>query len=182
MKTSLKLALATVGLALASPAALTATDGTIGLTSTGTTVISVTKGDGVQISNVSDVLFGATATTPAPQNMDSCIYSTSGDYNVEAQSLNTNGSNFRLTDGAATPSFINYTLQWDDTVSAATGTPLAESTVVTGFTNAFTADPTCGGGASGRLIVTLQGGGAGGFNQAPTGAYSDTLTLIVSPN
>ena len=165
-----------------APMSFAATDGTEGLRSRGTSIISVTKGDSVQISNISDLLFSASVTTPAPQNMDSCIYSTTGDYNVEARSLNTDGANFRVTDGAATPSFVNYTLQWDDTVAAATGTPLAESTVATGFTNAFTADPTCGGGTSGRLIVTIQPNGVGGFATAPLGTYNDTLTMIVSPN
>jgi len=181
MNISTRLTLA-ASLALVASPSFAASDGTLGSTSTGTTDITLTKGDGVQISGVTDVAFGATTVAPGPQNMDACIFSTTGGYSVEVQSLNTDGTELRMTDGAGTPSFINYDVEWDDTAAAATGVALTESVAVTGFTNAFTADPTCGGGVSGRLIVSVQGGGAGGFNAAPGGAYTDTLTMIIAPN
>ena len=115
MKSTHRLALAIILTAVSTPV-ITATDGLASSKSTEFTDIRVMKGEAVRISNATDVTLEIAKVAHTPQTMDSCIYSTSGNGNVKAQSMNSDGAHFGLSNGATTPSFIHYTLEWDDTV------------------------------------------------------------------
>ncbi len=168
------IAIVGLGALLLSTTAHSATDGTLGLTSTGTTDISIIKGDTAQITGFVDIVLAPWTTgDPAPAGSSpACVYTSTGTYQMTATSANGVGTTFRLTDGT---NFINYGVQWNDGVGgfAATsnGTPLA------GLTG-DAVSTTCGGATPATVQVNIT---VGQMNAAPTGSYGDTLTVLIAP-
>jgi spore coat protein U-like protein len=156
---------------------IAATDGTVGTSSTGDLDISMTKGDEVRISNLSNINFGSNNNTPAGQTLDVCIYSSTGSYDITATSSNGNGTTFRLANGGAS-SFIEYDVQWNNTASGNNGTDLNNAVTSGVFTGANTTQNDCGGGVNSRLFVDVVNSS---FNAAPSDNYTDTLTLVITP-
>ncbi len=85
--------------------AMAATDGTLGASSTGTTEVTISIGDLIQISGLSDItVTPTTITSDATGNTTACIYTNGtnvpGGYQVTATSTNgTTGSSFDTADG-----------------------------------------------------------------------------------
>ncbi len=166
--------LVTLGVLLFSTAAVAATDGTLGLTSTGTTDISIIKGDTAQITGLSDVVLAPWTTgDPAPVGSTAaCVYTSTGAYQMTATSSNGAGAAFRLTDGS---NFITYAVRWND---GSAGLQLAANgTALTGQVG-DAASTTCGGATPATVQVSI---GAGAMGAAPTGNYGDTLTVLIAP-
>ncbi len=161
--------------ALASGFALAATQGSLGSTSTGTININSIKGAAIQISGLTDISFPSSATTPAPIESTACVYATTGSYTVLATSSHPSGSTFRLMNGT---NFINYGVGWYPVNAGGTAIPLSSGSVSGSQGGADTTSTTCGGGSDSRLAVTID---STTFVSAPTGTYSDTLTLLVAP-
>lgn len=159
-------------------AAMAATQGTLGATSSGTSVVSISKGHLVRISDIADFTFGAQTSTPAKSNDNICIYSTSGSYTVTASSANGSGSLFRMADSGAT-NFVNYTVEWNNAASGTSGTALTNTVASATQTGADTSSTTCSGSTNARLFVQVDNTT---FTAAPSGvSYTDTLTLLVAP-
>jgi hypothetical protein len=159
----------------AGTTALAASDGALDLTSTGDTIVSITKGDVAQITGMGDIgLAPWTNGQPAPAGLTSaCVFSSTTNYQVTATSANTGGTNFRLRDGGT--NFIVYTVQWNDgngggPAAVAGGTPL---TARVGSNVAG-----CGGTTPAQVLVAITNGA---MNGAAVSSYSDTLTLVIAP-
>ena len=178
---SLKL-LAPVAVAglLASGLASAASDGTLGLTSTGTLDITVTKGDMALITKLDDIALGTFSTWGVGDgnltgNDDVCVFATTANYIVTAESANSSGTDFRLSDSGGT-NFITYTVTWDDGPGGAFA--LSEGTA-SGPQVPHT-EQDCGGALSTNATVAVSISEAN-MIAAASGIYSDTLTLLIAP-
>ena len=163
-----------LGALLVSTTATAATGGTLGLTSTGTTDISIIKGDTAQITGLTDIILAPWTTgDPAPAGTSpACVYTSTGSYQMTATSANGTGGTFRLTDGT---NFINYTVSWNDGVAGLQAT--TNGTPLTGRTG-DAVSTTCGGATPATVQVNITNGQMAG---APTGTYGDTLTVLIAP-
>jgi len=168
---------------LASAGAFAATvDGTLGLTSTGTLDILASKGNTVQISALTTITFPAAASLAADaiQFDDACVFSTTGNYTVQATSPNASGAQLRLNDGGV--NFMNYSLGLYDatggSAGAGVGTALTHNVTTATIAGADTVSATCAGGTNISLEATIL---QADFNGAVNGNYSDTVTLLFSP-
>ncbi|MCP4702156.1 MAG: hypothetical protein GY862_35640 [Gammaproteobacteria bacterium] len=179
-----KLAAAT--LILAGSTAYAASDGALGLTSTGTSDLNLTKGDGVQISQINDITWGPYASTYVAvanedQTDDVCIYSSAagGLYDVTLSGVNWFSNQYRLHDGAG--AYINYQIRWDQTgANTAISTQTLEDNSGGGYVG-DNVNPNCGGLAATnvRILYRIT---LGNLNAAAVGVYTDTLTMLISPH
>ncbi len=171
----LGLALATAAMvALAAGSTLAATDGLLGLNSTGTSLVSITKGDQAQITGMADIALPPWSTgMPAPAGAtSSCVFTTTGSYQVTTSSANTSGADYRLFNGFG---FIAYTVEWNDGViglqAMTGGTALVTQT-------GDATDPTCGGATPATVAMGIT---TSEMDLAAAGAYTDTLTVLIAP-
>jgi hypothetical protein len=172
----LGLALTTTALvALAVGTAQAATDGLLGLSSIGTTDVTITKGDLAQITGMTNITLAPWNTgSPAPAGVTTaCVYTSTGGYQVTASSANTSGVDFRLFDGAL--NFITYTMTYNDGVLGAQA--MVSGSVQVGQTG-DNVSVNCGGGFPATIAVGIT---VPNMNGAAAGAYSDTLTLLIAP-
>jgi len=148
-----------------------ATDGDLGATSTGTSIINIGKDNAVQITNVDDIDLGTQGnlTATATQSDDVCVFSSTGGYAITLTS--TNGS-FHLKSGATTTD-IPYSVDW----TAGTTTTAVYATSITGLVGNQTAVD-CNASTNASFAVSVT---AADFNAADPGSYTDTLTLLVQP-
>lgn len=172
---SLLIGLVGLGALLISTSALAATDGLLGLNSTGTTDITIIKGDTAQITGLTDIaLLPWTAGDPAPVGTSTaCVYTSTSAYGMTANSSNGAGAAFRMTDGT---NFMSYQVRWND----GSGLTLASNGVALGA-QAGSTTLGCGGGTNATVQVTIPVGGATGIAAALTGSYADTLTVLIIP-
>lgn len=181
---SLSLAIASAT-ALAVLPASAANDGTTGATSTGDAQVQVIKGDGVRISDLNDFSFGAGLVAPTAKQIDDiCIYSTTGQYTIQATSQGnaTGGTQFRMVN-ATLNEHIRYYVQYRDDTSSQIGTNLLHNQTSATFGNADQTSETCdnatnNANTNARLILTID---APTFDAATPATYVDTLTLTVAP-
>lgn len=162
--------------ALGASLAYAASQGTLGTTSTGTIQINASKTSAVMISGLADITFPASSTTPAPASQTACLYSTTGSYTIQATSGNAQGLQFRLKDGGT--DYIKYSTDWFNATTGGTDTSLNSGQTSGTISGANTTSTNCGGGTNARVQITID---STTFGSAPTGAYNDTLTLLVSP-
>ncbi len=162
-----------LGALLLSTTATAATDGTLGLTSTGTTDISIIKGDTAQITGLQDMVMTPwTAGSPAPvDSSPACVYTSTGNYQVTMTSANGAGGAYRLADGA---NFVNYGVQWNDGAAGFAGTTNGNTLV--GRSGSTIVG--CGGTTPATVQVNIS---IGNITAAPVGNYSDTLTVLIAP-
>ncbi len=166
------------GVALASSlvaAAFAATQGTPGATSTGSADVRAEKESAVSITGLNDIVFAASATTPAPLADPVCVFSNPGSYTVNVSSANAAGGTYRLSSGSG---FINYSVSWFNAGSGGATVALTSGTASPSITGADQTSPTCGGGDTARIQVTID---PATYISAPAATYTDTLTIIVSP-
>ena len=166
------LATAAMVAALSAGSALAASDGLLGLNSTGTSLLSITKGDQAQITGIADIAMPAWTTgSPAPAgSTTACVFTTTGAYQVTTSSANTTGTNYRLFDGAL--NYIVYTVQWNDGGGAVAMTGSTTLTSQTGSTILG-----CGG-TNATVAVDITNPV---MIAAPVGVYADTLTVLIAP-
>lgn len=144
--------------------------------STGDLQVLLSKGQAVRISGLDDINFGIAATQPANQQDVACVYTTSTNYTVQANSAHPGGTGagFRMADVGNT-NFIRYAVTWAD--NSANNQALTEGTASTTVFVGDNANETCNGGNN--VTITVNPVNAD-YTAAPTGAYDDTLTLIVT--
>lgn len=160
-----KLSLIAASLAF-SGSVLAATDGSLGLTSVGESVVTIIKDNAVQITNVNDIDLGQHATLAADLAVgdDVCVFSSTSGYNV---TITATGNTFALDSGSDT---IPFTLEWN-------GAAVTHGTQMTGLTG-DNVSLNCGASTNANFEVTVL---AADFNAAPPGTYTNTLSLTVAP-
>lgn len=151
--------------------AIAATDGTLGLTSAGTSIINIGKQNAVQITDVDDLNLGTAGSlsATATESDSVCVFSSTGAYNITLSSAN---GAFILSD-VNTTTDIAYSVDW----TAGTATTAVYNTAITGLVGDSTAVD-CGATTNATFSVSVT---AANFNAADPGNYSDTLTLLVQP-
>ena len=161
--------------ALVSGAAFAATDGSAGSTSTGTSVVSLTINDRVQITSVEDIALGAYGGTGSlAGNSAFCVFRNGGDNYTLTLSASTGA--FEVT-SATTSDNIAFTARVDQDNDASDGTVQAYNTASAGLIGS--GDTTCGGADNASLHVTF----AEAAMQAVSSAndYQATVSILVSP-
>lgn len=162
-----------------------ATQGTLGSTSTGSVDISVTKPALARISNLSDLV--VPVWVPGSGDVilttDACVYSTRpmGGYTVKATGNGRRGG-FTLQNNRY---LLPYSVAWNDGGVGEltnTGSRLLAGITSKKFINASTDSSSCNGsnpGPTARLIVTI---GESDLDSMKDGTYTGTITLLVTPN
>ena len=148
-----------------SGVATAASDSNGGSTSSGTSRVSLTKLNIVQITGVEDMVF-ANVDVLKPDvevSMDICVRNTAAQYSVTVTSSN-HAFNVAHEDNK-----IPYTVSWD-------GVGVDFGSAVTGLT--ATSELECPSGNNATLSVNFE---PEAFNAAPAGTYSDVLTIEVAP-
>jgi hypothetical protein len=175
-------ATAIVGLA-AGAAQATATQGTLGATSTGVVNITATVLARTQISGLSDVTFtnvdpGVTQT--ATQN--DCVWSNTATkgYTIKASGNSGNGSGTAFLLASGSLAAVPYSVSWAGTSGASSGTGLVSGTTSTGFTSTAT-QPTCQSGAATTSTLFVSIAAADLQTMTAAASYTGTLTLLVTP-
>lgn len=165
--------------ALALPgSAIGATQGSVGATSTGSVSISATIPGRVQISGLSDVVFGTVDPSTAASNAQNvCVWSNTSGKGYTVTATGSGASNaFTLTDGSKT---LAYDVEWADSSGQSAGTALTSGSALGGQVSTAT-NPTCSAGpaSTASLIVNMT---AASIQAAVAGSYTGTLTLVVAP-
>lgn len=156
-----------------STTATAATDGALGLNSIGSTVVSIIKGDTAQITGMADIVLVPWSTgQPAPVgSTTACVFASTGLYSMTATSANPSGAIFRMTDGLA---FIDYVVSWN----GGAGLVVVSNGTALGGLVGDSLSLTCGGATNATVQVDIT---VANMNGAPTGAFADTLTIIIAP-
>ena len=157
--------IALASLLAAAGTAYGATQGDLGATSTGSLDLEVVIPALVRVSNLSDVDFGSyDGEGDLSETQQICVYSNATDgYNLRAESVNVGG--FALDSGS-------NTLSYSVTIG---GVALTENSLVA-MTGANTTSVNCGGGGDTAMVLTIA---EPDLQAAPSGTYTDTLTLYV---
>lgn len=157
--------------------AIAATQGAIGATSTGTTVITAVIPNLVRITGLNDISLGTWSGTGDMVGSDSlCVWSTTRKYKLTATGSGASNA-FTLTDGAPTPTTIPYSVQWAQSTGASSGTALTSGTQISGQVTSATST-TCASGTNSTVIVTVLDAN---LQASPAATYTGTLTLVVAP-
>lgn len=157
----------------------TATDGTLGSTSTGSVSINASVPNRVRISGLSDVtLANVDPAVDASDAQDVCVWSNTSTkgYNITATGSGAANA-FTLAAGA---SIVPYSVEWSGTSAQTSGTALTTGGALTGLTSTAT-NATCSSGplASASLIVKIASADLQSMQAATN--YTGTLTLVVAP-
>ena len=164
---------------LAEGAALAATQGTLGSTSTGSVAIAASVPNRVRISGLTDVSFANQDPATAAANAQNvCVWSNTATkgYNVTASGSGA-ASAFTLANGAAT---VPYSVEWSGSSGQASGTALTSGSALTGLVSTAT-NSNCASGpvSSASLIVRISTANLQTMQAATN--YTGTLTLVVAP-
>ena len=175
MKTHNKV-LATVIAGLFSSAALAATDGTMGATSSGQIDINLEVLDSVEITALNDIDFGqygGTDTGDINAGDAYCVYRNGGDgYTITPSSSN---GKFALV--GVLGDEINYSVKLNGAATgAASASAVAYNSASATFSGSSARD--CGATDNASVDVSVT---ESDLRTASTDTYSDTLILLVSP-
>jgi len=153
-----------------------ATEDGLGSTSGGTAAVSLDIVDLMVVSGIGDIGLGAyVGTGGLAGNDDMCVYRNgTGSYKVKLTSANQSGGAFRLNTGA---NYITYTVDWTDNGTAGTTAGVTSDVEETGQGGHATSQ-TCGGSPNANLAVSVA---EAALQAAPTGSYTDTVTILVTP-
>ena len=161
--------------------------------STGQSDITLIKNNAVQITNVDDLDLGTATSLAAGETLtqsdDVCVHSTTGGYTVTLDSVDNPGTFVLTNDDVAVANTIAYTVVWTEELATGGGllgldpqsNPFpAQPGVEIGSAGAALAaddtDPACGGATNATFSVTVDDTA---FNGAPSGTYTDTLSMVV---
>lgn len=163
-----------------SAPALSATQGSLGATSTGSVTITATVPNRAQLTALSDISFtNADPSTNATSSQNLCAWSNTATkaYSITATGSGTGGA-FTLASGALTP--IPYSVQWNQSSGQSSGTSLVAATALGSLVSTAT-KPTCSSGPSttSSLIVTISASDLQDMVAATS--YTGTLTLLMTP-
>lgn len=187
-----KILIATALTAAVSSAAVAATQGTLGTTSSGTLNVSLTVAEQVRISNLTDIVLDSDATGNSTGTVykasagdmsgssELCVYyNNSANVTLKIDSANDAGGVFNVETGGETVAYqVNLDTANNGTFDV---TNLSEGSTHN-ITNAVTsADDNCSGGTANtqaiQAVVTDTGGRLGVAN----GTYTDTITIEAAP-
>lgn len=176
----------TLGLIVATAQSAMAGDGTLGASSTGTSNLSVTTTEMVQITNVANITvnpFVPSSSFPAFDNV--CIFSNDSTgpagYKVTATGQSGSGgtadaTSFKIQDATGGAGHtIAYTVKWNDATGGG-GTSLTANTISPVFTGGNTY-PCVTNNASFEVNIT-----DAAALSVPAGAYTGTLTMVIVPD
>ncbi len=160
----------------AAGSALAASDGSLGDDSTGTTDISLTIVDKVQISNMKDIAIGTYGGTgDLTPSTSFCVYRNGGDDYKLTLSADTGA--FQL-DSATALSSIPFTVKVDDDLDASDGEATTYNTE-TSVALSGAATTNCGGSDNASMQLTFA---EANLQAAPTANdYQATMTVFVEP-
>ncbi len=132
----------------------------------------------VQITSMDDVAFGSVSAVPGSSTFDVCIFSNntgSRRYNITATSANPSGNLFRMKNGAS--NYLTYAMAYC-VIASCSYANLSHNVTITGLTGGNSSQ-TCSGSTNIRFRVTVD---STSFSSAISGAYSDTLSIIIGPS
>lgn len=158
-----------------------ATDGTLGLTSTGIANITITVARELRVSNLNDIALGTfnPAASPLIGTDTVCVYDNGlGGYQITLSSLNGAG-NFQMRNGT---SIVTYGVEYDDTGLGSNFISATEGVPMTARANASTTDDTCITSGSDNATVRVRVTTADTSGVDTNGTHTDTLTLLVAPS
>jgi hypothetical protein len=159
----------------------------VGPTSTVSLLIIITSGNFALLTDLNDFPLGLWGGGDVTGADNVCVYrnAATGQYTVTASSANAAGGVFRLSDAGV--NFVPYQVGWTDV----TGSNFAASTCVGGGgpcagsgvasavqTGANPTSTNCGGATNATLSLSILGAN---LTAVPGGAYTDTLTILISP-
>lgn len=141
-------------------------------------VMRITVAGIVRVSALDNVALGSwSGTGDMAASETFCVYSNndSAGYSIGMSSPNKLGSVFRLANGD-TSEFVDYTLEFADSVGGGAGATVASATIP-GIGNNSAADCSDGGDNATISITVPQTN----LSAATPDSYSDTITLLVAP-
>ena len=156
-----------------------ATQGTLGVNSTGSITITASVAARAQITGLTDVTFSGVDPAVSVSNTQSdCVWSNTlnGGYSITATGSGTGGA-FTLSNSSNT---VPYSVQWAGTASQTSGTTLTAKTAATGFTSTATS-PTCLAAPSTTSSLIIGITSASLLGMTASSSYTGTLTLLVTP-
>ena len=159
--------------------AMSASDGALGATSTGTVSISASVPARARITGLSDVAFtNQDPGTPAANAQDVCVWSNTATkaYTITATGSGA-GSAFTLSDGSTT---VPYTVEWAATSGQTSGAALASGTASASLTTAA-ANQTCSSAPTSTASMIVRIGTTDLSTMSAGSTYTGTLTLLVTP-
>ena len=174
-----RLATACMAPALMNGAALAATQGSLGSTSTGSISIGASVPNRVQISGLVDVSFANQDPSTAASNAQNlCVWSNTSTrgYNVTATGSGTANA-FTLANGALT---VPYSVEWAASSGQSSGATLTSGAALTGLTSTAT-NATCAAGPSSTASLIVKISASNLQSMAAATNYTGTLTLVVAP-
>jgi spore coat protein U-like protein len=148
-----------------------ATDGSLGSTSEGTSLVTIIKGNAVLITDVDDLFLGTHGTLDTKKvSADAvCVYSSTGAYNLAITTIN----GYFALQSTSTTTDIPYSLEWITDVA----TPVLHNSPINGLIG-DSQSINCNGSTNAIFQQTVR---RAAFNAADPGSYQDTLTLLVAP-
>jgi hypothetical protein len=174
-----RMGIAVVAASLVAGPVGAATQGTLGVTSTGSITITASVANRAQITGLSDVTFSAVDPGTAATNAQSdCVWTNTATkgYSITATGSGSGGA-FTLINGALS---VPYSVQWAASTGQSTGTALTAGTALPGMTSTAV-NPTCSTSptTTSSLIVGIT---AANLQSMTAGtSYTGTLTLLVTP-
>ncbi|HKI75446.1 MAG TPA: hypothetical protein VJ998_12405 [Pseudomonadales bacterium] len=157
--------------------AMAATDGGLGANSTGTSDVTLSIADRVQVTDVHDIALGAYGGTGnMTGTSDFCVYRSGGD-NYKLTVTTDNGA-YAVT-SISTGDSIPFTAQVDDSLTAATTGEALSYNTATSTALVGSSSLTCGGVDNAQLYVSFA---ESDLQAASTASdYQATVTLYVEP-
>jgi len=167
-----------MSLLLAGPC-FSATEGSLGATSTGSSDLTITIGYLVRITGLNAIDFGTyDFSSVISEDDDVCVYTndSSGEYTVTATG-DGDGNRFQISDGT---DLVDYDVYWNDE-SGTTGNVKLTSQMTSGTqTGASTTSEICFGVGGPTANVQIRIGQAS-ITPVPAGDYAGVLTLLIEP-
>jgi hypothetical protein len=169
-----------VSLLAAAGSAISASQGSLGTTSTATSVLTITIPETLRLSGLSDFAFGTYSGSGAlSANADVCVYdnSSNGNYHVTAtDSTSLTATAFAAQNGAAAS--IPFSVRWNNGTGT-TGNYALTYNKSHAASGANTKSTDCStGGKSANLNIQFVATDLAG---KPGGAYTSTITVMVEP-
>jgi len=139
--------------------------------------MTITIGYLVRITDVDEIHFGTYGfQVTIEEDDDVCIYTNdpSGDYLVTATGDGV-GSAFEISNGGATPAYVDYKVSWEDDSGTDTLISGTQSGTQEG---ANTSSETCSGGTNATVSITMT---RADITSVIAGTYTGVLTLLIEP-
>ena len=155
-----------------------ASNGSLGVTSSGSASVSFTKNSLVKVSKLDDFNLNNTSTLGKGVWYDDiCVFSTSGSYKITAYSQKGGASGYKMTSTDINKS-INYAIDFSPDNTAVSGDSLVSGIASSVYANASDNSEGCSGGVNSRILLKVD---ENSLDFAEPGNYDDVLIFIVHP-